>query len=57
MSESNPLPKDLNKPMYSVGISSDGRTQLMINGDFGTSILTMDPDGVEQLIRLLEAAL
>jgi len=57
MIESNPLAKDLNKPMYSVGISSDGRTQLIINGDFGTSILTMDPDGVEQLIRLLEAAL
>jgi len=55
MLESNPLPTD--KPMYSVGVSSDGRTQLMINGDFGTSILTMDTDGVEQMIRLLEATL
>ena len=59
MSESNPLPpiKIADRPAYSVGVASDGRTQLMLNGEFGTSILTMDTDAVEQMIRLLEATL
>jgi len=55
MLESNPIPID--KPVYSVGIASDGRIQLVINNDYGTSVLTMDTDGVEQMIRLLEATL
>ena len=45
------------KPTYSVGVASDGRTQLMINGDYGTSVLTMDANAVDQMIRLLEATL
>ena len=55
----NPLPpiKPADKPAYSVGVASDGRTQLMINGEFGTSILTMSADSVETMIRLLEATL
>ena len=55
----NPLPpiKIADKPAYSVGVASDGRTQLMINGEFGTSILTMDANAVETMIRLLEATL
>ena len=55
----NPLPpiKVVDKPAYSVGVASDGRTQLMINGEFGTSILTMSADSVETMIRLLEATL
>lgn len=55
----NPLPpiKVADKPAYSVGVASDGRTQLMINGEFGTSILTMSADSVETMIRLLEATL
>jgi hypothetical protein len=57
MKEYNPLPKDLSKPVYSVGVAADGRTQLMINGDYGTSVITMDADAVEQMIRLLEATL
>lgn len=59
MLESNPLPpiKVADKPAYSVGVASDGRTQLMINGEFGTSILTMSADSVETMIRLLEATL
>ena len=55
MAEPNPLPID--KPRYSVGVAADGRTQLMINGDYGTSVITMDADAVEQMIRLLEATL
>lgn len=55
----NPLPaiKVADKPVYSVGVAADGRTQLMINGEFGTSILTMSADAVETMIRLLEATL
>ena len=49
--------KPADRPAYSVGVASDGRTQLMINGEFGTSILTMSADSVETMIRLLEATL
>jgi hypothetical protein len=55
MSESNPLPID--KPRYSVGVAANGRTQLVINTEYGTTVITMDADGVEQMIRLLEATL
>ena len=55
MAEPNPLPID--KPVYSVGVAADGRTQLVINGDYTTGVITMDADAVEQMIRLLEATL
>ena len=55
MAEPNPLPID--KPRYSVGVAADGRTQLMINTEYGTAVITMNADGVEQMIRLLEATL
>lgn len=55
MVEHNPLPID--KPMYSVGVAVNGRTQLMINTQYGTAIINMDADAVEQMIRLLEATL
>lgn len=45
------------KPTYSVGVAADGRTQLMISGNYGTSVLTMDANAVDQMIRLLEATL
>jgi hypothetical protein len=47
----------IDKPVYSVGVTSDGLTQLIINGDYGTSIITMNVDAVERMIRLLEATL
>jgi hypothetical protein len=55
MAEPNPLPID--KPRYSVGVAADGRTQLMINTEYGAAVITMNADGVEQMIRLLEATL
>lgn len=55
MTEPNPLPID--KPVYSVGVAADGRTQLMINTEHGTAVITMDKDAVDQMIRLLEATL
>ena len=55
MVESNPLPID--KPAYSVGVAADGRTQLMINTEYGTAVITMDAGAVDQMIRLLEATL
>jgi len=43
--------------MYSVGITEDGRTVLTLGDEGYTSKLTMNYDGVIQLIRLLEATL
>ena len=43
--------------MYSVGITEDGRTVLTLGEQGYTSKLTMNYEGVIQLIRLLEATL
>jgi hypothetical protein len=43
--------------MYSVGINEEGKTVLTLGEQGYTSKLTMNYDGVIQLIRLLEATL
>jgi hypothetical protein len=43
--------------MYSVGINDEGNTVLTLGDQGYTSKLTMNYDGVIQLIRLLEATL
>ena len=50
-------PRITNLPPYSVGVTPEGLTQLIVCGDFGSSILTMHPNAVETMIRLLEATL
>jgi hypothetical protein len=42
-------------PCYQVGVNADGRVTLQL-GYHSHSTLTMESDGVDQLIRILEAA-
>jgi hypothetical protein len=43
--------------VYNIGIDKQGRVQLTLNGEITSATLTMNDDGVRQLIRLLEATL
>ena len=44
--------------MYSVGINEEGKTVLTLGGEGGfKTTLTMNTEGVIQMIRLLEATL
>lgn len=42
---------------YSVGVTNDGRTTLMMKFGYSTTTLTLTQDGVKQLIRLLNATI
>ena len=46
-----------NSDGYTVGVDSKNNTVMRINYDYGTTTLTMTPEGVRQMIRLLEATL
>ena len=46
-----------NSDGYTVGVDCKNNTVMRINYDYGTTTLTMTPDGVRQMIRLLEATL
>jgi hypothetical protein len=43
-------------PAYQVGKTEDGRVTLRLGGQYGYSTLTMNNAGVDNLIRMLEAA-
>jgi len=43
-------------PAYQVGKTEDGRVTLRLGGSYGYSTLTMNNAGVDNLIRMLEAA-
>jgi hypothetical protein len=43
-------------PAYQVGKTEDGRITLRLGGSYGISTLTMNNAGVDNLIRMLEAA-
>jgi hypothetical protein len=43
-------------PAYQVGKTEDGRVTLRLGGQYGFSTLTMNNAGVDNLIRMLEAA-
>jgi hypothetical protein len=43
-------------PAYQVGKTEDGRVTLRLGGPYGYSTLTMNNAGVNNLIRMLEAA-
>jgi hypothetical protein len=44
------------EPAYQVGKTEDGRITLRLSGPYGFSTLTMNNAGVNNLIRMLEAA-
>jgi hypothetical protein len=44
------------QPAYQVGKTEDGRITLRLGGSYGISTLTMNNAGVDNLIRMLEAA-
>lgn len=50
--EKNPPP-----PVYQIGKTEDGRVTLSLGGPYGSSTLTMNNTGVNNLIRMLEAAM
>lgn len=43
-------------PAYQVGLTPDGRVSLRIGEDYYGSTLTMNNEGVDALIRILQAA-
>ena len=51
-----PDDKDPPAPAYQIGKTEDGRVTLRLGGTYGVSTLTMNNAGVDNLIRMLEAA-
>lgn len=51
-----PVKGDPPEPAYQVGKTEDGRVTLRLGGQYGFSTLTMTDAGVDNLIRMLEAA-
>lgn len=51
-----PAEKDPPPPVYQIGKTEDGRITLRLGGQYGFSTLTMNNAGVDNLIRMLEAA-
>jgi len=54
-----PLPErqvEADQPVYQIGKTPNGKTTLRMQNNYGHTTLTMNNDGVDQLIRMLEAA-
>jgi hypothetical protein len=51
-----PVEKEPPHPAFQVGKTEDGRITLRLGGSYGISTLTMNNAGVDNLIRMLEAA-
>jgi len=43
-------------PCYQVGVTTDGRVTMRLGGETYYSTLTMTDEGVDRMIRMLEAA-
>ena len=57
IAEPTPAPEKLPQIHYRVGKADDGRVTLQIGDAYGSSILYMNNVGVQNLIKLLEAAM
>ena len=44
-------------PAYEIGLTEDNRTTFTLRNGYGSTTLTMNSNGVRQLIRMLEATL